>query len=136
MAKKNSKKYADPVTGTYVEPVTDAPYDKSEEIVMPKVVEESIARPTDIESQDWLMSKRKYKPLTDEQRARKNERERERKARLKAQSAQPVQPAQPPEEQPPEVSVASITYANSTEPEEPLTAFDVYQRRMQREAQI
>lgn len=47
MAKK-TKKYADPVTGNYVEPVTDAPYDKSEEIVMPKVVEESIARPTDI----------------------------------------------------------------------------------------
>ena len=45
---KNKKKYADPVTGTYVEPVTDAPYDKSEEIVMPKAVEESIARPTDI----------------------------------------------------------------------------------------
>lgn len=44
MAKK-TKKYADPVTGTYV---TDAPYDKSEEIAMPKVVEESIARPTDI----------------------------------------------------------------------------------------
>ena len=79
------------------------------------------------------MSKRKYKPLTPEQRARKNERERERKARLKAQSAQPVHP---PEEQPPEVSVASITYSNSTEPEETLTAFDVYQRRMKREAQM
>ena len=48
MAKKNSKKYADPVTGTYVEPVTDAPYDKSEEVAMPKAVEESLARPTDI----------------------------------------------------------------------------------------
>lgn len=48
MAKKNSKKYADPVTGTYVEPVTDAPYDKSEEVVMPKAVAESIARPTSI----------------------------------------------------------------------------------------
>lgn len=79
------------------------------------------------------MSKRKYKPLTPEQRARKNERERERKARLKAQSAQP---AQPPEEQPPEVSVASITYSNSTEPEEPLTAFDVYMRRQRRESKM
>ena len=48
MAKNTKKKYADPVTGTYVEPVTDAPYDKSEEVVMPKAVEESIARPTDI----------------------------------------------------------------------------------------
>lgn len=82
------------------------------------------------------MSKRKYKPLTPEQRARKNERERERKARLKAQSAQPEQPAQPPEEQPPEVSVASITYSNSTESEEPLTAFDVYMRRQRRESKM
>lgn len=82
------------------------------------------------------MSKRKYKPLTDEQRARKNERERERKARLKAQAAQEAQPVQPPVEQQPEVSVASVTYANSTESEEPLTAFDVYQRRMKREAQM
>jgi hypothetical protein len=48
MAKNTKKKYADPVTGTYVEPVTDAPYDKSKEIAMPKAVEESIARPTDI----------------------------------------------------------------------------------------
>lgn len=55
MAKKNSKKYADPVTGTYVEPVTDAPYDKSDftqaslvDDLMPKAVKESLARPTDI----------------------------------------------------------------------------------------
>ena len=48
MSKNTKKKYADPITGTYVEPVTDAPYDKSEEIAMPKAVEESIARPTDI----------------------------------------------------------------------------------------
>ena len=55
MAKKNSKKYADPVTGTYVEPVTDAPYDKSDftqaslvDDLMPKAVAESVARPTDI----------------------------------------------------------------------------------------
>ena len=55
MAKKNSKKYADPVTGTYVEPVTDAPYDKSDftqaslvDELMPKAVAESVARPTDI----------------------------------------------------------------------------------------
>lgn len=55
MAKKNSKKYADPVTGTYVEPVTDAPYDKSDftqaslvDDLLPKAVAESIARPTDI----------------------------------------------------------------------------------------
>jgi hypothetical protein len=55
MAKKNSKKYADPVTGTYVEPVTDAPYDKSDftqaslvDDLMPKAVEESLARPTSI----------------------------------------------------------------------------------------
>jgi hypothetical protein len=55
MAKKNSKKYADPVTGTYVEPVTDAPYDKSDftqaslvDDLMPKAVAESLERPTDI----------------------------------------------------------------------------------------
>ena len=55
MAKKNSKKYADPVTGTYVEPVTDAPYDKSDftqaslvDDLLPKAVAESMARPTDI----------------------------------------------------------------------------------------
>jgi hypothetical protein len=49
MAKNTKKqKYADPVTGTYVEPVTDTPYDKSEEVVMPKAVAESMARPTDI----------------------------------------------------------------------------------------
>ena len=49
MAKKNSKKYADPVTGTYVEPaITDAPYDTSEVGVLPKAVEESLARPTGI----------------------------------------------------------------------------------------
>lgn len=74
MAKKNSKKYADPVTGTYVEPVTDAPYDKSAmqasiedqialtnalakqadftqasivDDLMPKAVKESIERPVD-----------------------------------------------------------------------------------------
>ena len=55
MAKKNSKKYADPVTGAYVEPVMDAPYDKSDftqaslvDELMPKAVAESVARPTDI----------------------------------------------------------------------------------------
>lgn len=48
MAKNTKKKYANPVTGDYVEPVTDAPYDNSEEVVMPKAVEESLARPTDI----------------------------------------------------------------------------------------
>lgn len=42
---KNKKKYADPVTGTYV---TDAPYDNSEVVALPKAVEESVARPTDI----------------------------------------------------------------------------------------
>ena len=47
MAKNTKKKYADPVTGSYVEPVTDAPYDTSEVVVMPKAVEESIARPVD-----------------------------------------------------------------------------------------
>lgn len=56
MAKNTKKKYADPVTGTYV---TDAPYDKSAahddftqasivDDLMPKAVEESISRPTDI----------------------------------------------------------------------------------------
>ena len=45
MSKNPKKKYADPVTGTYVEPVTDAPYDTSEIVVMPKAIEESIARP-------------------------------------------------------------------------------------------
>lgn len=75
MAKKNSKKYANPVTGEYVEPVTDAPYDKSAmqapiedqialtnalgkqadftqaslvDDLMPKAVEESLSRPTSI----------------------------------------------------------------------------------------
>lgn len=45
---KKTKKYADPVTGTYVEPVTDAPYDKSEVVVLPEAVAEAVARPTDI----------------------------------------------------------------------------------------
>lgn len=66
MGKNTKKKYADPVTGSYVEPVTDAPYDKSamqapieDQIAltnalgkqadfMPKAVKESLARPTDI----------------------------------------------------------------------------------------
>lgn len=48
MAKNTKKKYADPVTGTYVEPVTDAPYDTSKVVVLPEAVAESIARPTDI----------------------------------------------------------------------------------------
>jgi hypothetical protein len=48
MAKKTkTPKYADPVTGTYVEPVTDAPYDNSEVVVLPKAVAESLARPVD-----------------------------------------------------------------------------------------
>ena len=48
MAKNTkNKKYADPVTGTYVEPVTDAPYDTSEVVVLPKAVAESIARTVD-----------------------------------------------------------------------------------------
>lgn len=48
MAKNPKKKYANPVTGTYVEPaITDAPYDTSEVVVMPKAVAESIARPVD-----------------------------------------------------------------------------------------
>lgn len=47
MAKNTKKKYADPVTGTYVEPVTDAPYDDSEVVALPKAVAESIARPVD-----------------------------------------------------------------------------------------
>ena len=46
MAKKNSKKYADPVTGN-VEPVMDAPYDDSKVVVLPKAVAESIERPVD-----------------------------------------------------------------------------------------
>ncbi len=44
---KKTKKYADPVTGTYVEPVTDAPYDTSEVVVLPKAVAESLERPVD-----------------------------------------------------------------------------------------
>lgn len=56
MAKKiKTQKYADPVTRTYVEPVTDAPYDKSDftqaslvDDLLPKAVAESIARPTSI----------------------------------------------------------------------------------------
>lgn len=48
MAKNTKKKYADPVTGTYVEPVTDAPYDTSKVVVLPEAVAESIERPTDI----------------------------------------------------------------------------------------
>ena len=48
MAKNPKTKYANPVTGTYVEPaITDAPYDTSEVVVMPKAVAESIARPVD-----------------------------------------------------------------------------------------
>ena len=47
MAKNSKKKYADPVTGTYVEPVTDAPYDDSEVVALPTAVAESIARPVD-----------------------------------------------------------------------------------------
>ena len=49
MAKKSKgQKYANPVTGTYEELITDAPYDTSEVVVMPKAVAESVARPTDI----------------------------------------------------------------------------------------
>lgn len=49
MAKKSkAQKYANPITGEYVEPVTDAPYDTSEVVVLPKAVEESLARPTNI----------------------------------------------------------------------------------------
>lgn len=44
---KKTKKYADPVTVTYVEPVTDAPYDTSEVVVLPKAVAESLERPVD-----------------------------------------------------------------------------------------
>ena len=52
MAKK-TKKYANPITGEYVEPVTDAPYDNSTqdnvvEEPMPKAVAESLERPTSI----------------------------------------------------------------------------------------